>query len=109
MLANCLHSALDAQSIAELVTEARSTGAELRGRRAARRASHDQSLVNLLVDGFREAASTYVLATNFGIRRNTVRAILRRAGIDSAVNANSRSLSASEERDLFRRARDGAS
>jgi len=40
-----------------------------------------------MVHAYREGASTYQLANQFNVRRNTVRDLLRREGLDVSVRA----------------------
>lgn len=62
----------------------------------------DRTITTQIIDSYRNGASTYVLAKRHGVRRNTVRDLLRRAGFDTAANGKTSSLGDSERRELYR-------
>lgn len=68
-----------------------------------------RSVVKLIIEDFESGASTYEIASRYQVRRNTVRDILRRAGIDSSANSSRFALTPAQEEEVRDRYSEGAS
>lgn len=77
-----------------------------RGQAVPPRNETDPLLVMQLIDEYRLGASTYQLAARHGLRRNTVRDVLRRSGVEIR-EGNQASLSPEQKREIRERAAAG--
>lgn len=78
--------------LAELLAVAAATTRTPRDKPLPQRNSLHRSVVKLIVDDYQGGSSTYELAERYGVRRNTVRDVLRREGFDPSDNAKRPSL-----------------
>lgn len=64
-------------------------------------------MVALLVQDFTSGASTYELAKRYNLQRNTVRTVLRRAGLDTGARGRPPMLTAADKAEIRTKHADG--
>ncbi|QXT64212.1 hypothetical protein [Tessaracoccus palaemonis] len=78
------------------------------GKLLPQQSSLHRSVVKLIVEDYQAGSSTYELAERYGVRRNTVRDVLRREGFDPSVNAKRPSLTEGQKNEIRERFLTGA-
>ena len=88
LLRNYCQQARRTAELDGLLAVARASKREADDRPAPRQSALARSIVEQVVSNYRAGASTHELAKRYGIRRGTVRDVLRREGIDPAERSH---------------------